>query len=151
MKSEKGITLVSLVTYIAVMIIVLVVMNSIITIFYNNNQGVRLSVKEIIEFNKFNIYFLKEIKAYNNSVDTIDSKDGNPYIIFESGNSFLFKDNRIYYNNIIICSNLKNVKFENETNYRDDGEEEIDKSIVIVSLEFENFRKTMKYKIENIY
>ena len=150
MKREKGITLVSLVTYIAVMIIVLVVMNSIITIFYKNNQGVRLSVKEIIEFNKFNIYFLKEIKAYNNYVDIIDSKDGNPYIIFGSGNSFLFKDNKIYYNNINICNNLKNVKFENEINYGEDGEEEIDKSIVIVSLEFVNFKKTIKYKVENI-
>ena len=151
MNSQKGITLVSLVIYIAVMIIVLVVMNSIITTFYSNNQDVKLSVKEKVEFNKFNMYFLKEIKAYNNSIDTIDTKENNPYIIFESGNSFLFKDNTIYYNDIAICNNLKSVKFQNEIIEKQDGNEAIDKSIVIVSLEFDNFKKTMKYKIENIY
>ena len=151
MKSERGITLVSLIIYIIVMTIILVVMNTIITTFYSNNQDVKLSVKEKIEFNKFNIYFLKEIKGYNNTIDTIGTKEGNPYIIFESGNSFLFKNNKIYYNDIDICNNVKSVKFQNEINYNQGGKKEENKSIVIVSLEFENFKKTMKYKVENIY
>ena len=96
MKQEKGITLVSLIMYVAVMIIVLAVMSSVITNFYKNNQSLDARVEEILEFNKFNTYFLKEIKLYNNNIDSIKSEDGKTYILFSSGNSFLFDMNKIY-------------------------------------------------------
>lgn len=138
MKSDKGITLASLALYIVVMIIVLGIMSSIITTFYANTEGMNAKVQELVEFNKFNMNFLKEAKLYNNSVDSIDE---NTYIVFTSGNSFSFSNNKIYYNNLKIANDVKKVKFEK-------GE---DDTIINVTVEFESFSKTIKYKIENIY
>ena len=150
MKNERGITLVSLVTYIVVMIIVLLIMNSIITTFYSNTESTKASVEEIIEFNKFNMYFLKEIKVRGNNVDQISQDDQNPYILFASGNSFKSNSNKIYYNNIEICNNVKSIKFECEKETDDDENLKFD-NIIKVTLNFENFSKSMSYKIENIY
>lgn len=147
MKSNKGITLVSLAIYILVMMIVLGVMNSIITNFYNNTEGTNKKVEDMVEFNNFNNYFLKEVKQYNNDVDSINNESN--YILFKSGNSFLFNNNKIYYNNIVICNNVENVIFEYLTS--NNGNKTKDETIISVTLQFENFSKTINYKVENIY
>ena len=141
MNNEKGITLVSLVIYIAVMILVLSVMSSIISTFYDNTSGMNGKVQEIIKFNKFNINFLKEVKSYNNAVDKIEVVNGENYILFKSGNSFLYKDNKIYYNNIELIDGVKDAKFIQTE----------DKNIIMVTLAFNSFSKTINYKVENIY
>lgn len=151
MKKQNGITLVSLIIYIAVMIIVLVIMNSVISNFYSNINGLNVNVDEIIEFNKFNIYFLKEVKLYNNSVDTIKTENGSYYVLFSSGNSFTFNSNKIYYNNIEICKNVQDANFEYGKKANEAGTEVEDKTIIKVTLSFENIEKTINYKIENIY
>lgn len=144
MKKEKGITLVSLVVYIIVMVIIIAAMTTIIANFYQNTEAVQGNVQEIVEFNKFNSYFLKEVKTKNNKVDRVDLN----YILFSSGNSFSISNNGIYYNNIKICDNVQNIEFILEQDTEDTGEEY---SIISVTLDFENFNKSIKYKIENIY
>lgn len=145
MKSDKGITLASLALYIVVMIIVLGIMSSIITTFYANTEGMNAKVQELVEFNKFNMNFLKEVKLYNNSVDSIG--ESGTYIVFTSGNSFSFSNNKIYYNNLKIASDVKEVRFEKGK--KDDST--IDDTKIKVTVEFESFSKTIEYKIENIY
>lgn len=142
MRKEKGITMVSLVVYIVVMIIVLGVMSSIITNFYNNTETLQGNVGEIIEFNKFNNYFLKEIKARNNKIDTIKEN----YILFSTGNSFSISSGIIYYNSIKVCENVNEMKIE--ANKNEDG---VYEDIIKVTLNFEKFNKFITYKIENIY
>ena len=144
MKKEKGITMLSLVIYVAVMTVVVAVMGSIITNFYNNTDTIQGNVQEIVEFNKFNNYFLKEIKSNNNEVDHIASD--NTYILFKSGNSFSISNNTIYYNKTRICNNVQSMQIS----LGEDGNG-IDKSIVNVTLNFENFNKSITYKVENIY
>ena len=141
MKKENGITLVSLVVYIIVMIIVLGVMTSITNNFYKNTDAVKGNVEEVVAFNKFNNYFLKEVKSKNNSVDNISSN----YILFESGNSFSIVNNTIY-NNIVICEDVQDMEITLGLN--GDG---IDETIVNVSINFKNFNKSLSYKIEEIY
>ena len=144
MKKEKGITMISLVVYVAVMTVVIGVMSSIITSFYKNTDTVQGNVQEIVEFSKFNSYFLKEVKINNNKVDHISSD--NTYILFTSGNSFSISNNKIYYNNIKICDEVQSMQISLGKNGNG-----IDKSIVNVTLNFENFNKSLNYKIENIY
>ena len=144
MKKEKGITLVSLVIYVVVMIMVIGVMNSIITSFYNNTDVLKGNVQEVVEFNKFNIYFLKEIKGNGKKVDRVEEN----YILFLSGNSFSIAENAVYYNNIKICNGVKNLRFELE---QDTEDAEGEYSIIRVNLSFENFDKTIRYKFEEIY
>lgn len=151
MKNEKGITLTSLIVYVAVMIIVLVILSSIITNFYSNTESTYANVKDAVEFNKFNIYFLKEVKLYDNAVDTINLENDTPYILFNSGNAFIFDNNKIYYNNIEICDRVENASFAYGTTIDKTGKEVEDTTIIKADLKFENFSKTINYKLENIY
>lgn len=142
MKNEKGITLVSLILYVVVMTIVLAVMSSIISTFYKNTDTMQGNVGEIVEFSKFNNYFLKEVKTKNNKVDRIDTS----YILFSSGNSFSISNNAIYYNSIKICNGVQSMEIKSGK----DGNGE-DETIINVTLNFENFNKSINYKIETIY
>lgn len=145
MKKEKAITLTSLVVYIIVMIMVIGVMSSVSFMFYNNTQNLKQSTKDIIEFNNFNNYFVKEIKIANNKVDQISS-DGN-YIIFTNGNSFSFHDNSIFYNELKIANNVNSIKFNYD---KDENEKEIE-DVIVVDVKFNDYEKQMKYKVEEIY
>ena len=142
MIKEHGITLVSLVIYIIVMLIVLVVISTIINKFYQNTESMETDTKEILEFNKFNTYFLKEVKSKGNEVDTITPN----YILFKTGNSFSVSNEKIYYNNIQICKGVKSLMIVQGK----DGTGE-EKDIIYVTLTFENFTKSINYKIEEIY
>lgn len=137
MKKEKGITLVSLVVYIVVMTIVIGVMSSIISNFYKNTDAVQGNVEEIVKFSKFNNYFLKEVKTKDNKVDSISTD----YILFTSGNSFSISDNVIYYNNLEICDEVKSMEITAGA----------DETIINVKISFNNFNKSINYKIEEIY
>lgn len=137
MKKENGITLISLVVYIIVMAIVLVIMGSIIANFRNNTETVQANIQQLVEFNKFNSYFLKEVKITNNKVDDLKS---NNYILFTSGNSFSILNNAIYYNNVKICDGVQKMQISL------DGE-----NIINVTLGLADFTKSIKYKLESIY
>ena len=142
MKDQKGITLTSLVIYVIVMLIVIGVMSVMINRFYNNIGQFEGNTDEIVAYNKFNTYFLKEIKKLGNKIDSITEN----YILFASGNSFSFADNSIYYNDMKICKNVQQMKIESKIK---DNAEKID--VVTVSVEFLNFKKSMSYKLEEIY
>ena len=137
MKSNKGITLVSLIVYIIIMFIVLGGMSAIVNTFYKNNNKAEADTEDILQFNHFNTYFLKEVKTRDNKVDRIS----NNYILFSSGNSFSFKNNQIYYNNIPICEGVQSFMIIPES----------DNSIINVNVTFKNFSKSMNYKVEEIY
>lgn len=143
MKKNNGVTLVSLVVYIVVMSIVIAIMSAIISNFYKNTTIVQGSVEEIIKFNKFNTYFLKEVKSGDNGIDTISEN----YILFSSGNSFSISNNIIYYNDIPVCDKVDTFTFETIEN-----DLELEKRTIIkITLKIGNFEKTINYKIENIY
>lgn len=142
MKKEKGITLTALVIYIIVMVIAVTVINSIISQFYQNTNSIEADTEEIIEFNKFNTYFLKEVKSKGNKVDTINEN----YILFKTGNAFSLSSDKIYYNNIEICKGVQTFTILQGKN--GDG---IDNNIIYVTLSFKNFTKSINYKLEEIY
>lgn len=144
MKKEQGITLTSLVIYIFVMFIVLGVMSAIINQFYQNTNSIEADTEEILEFNKFNTYFLKEVKTKGNKVDSISENDN--YILFGTGNTFSLFSDKIYYNNVEICKGVQSLIISQGKN--GDG---LDKNIIYVTLTFENFTKSINYKIEEIY
>jgi len=144
MKKENGITLVSLIIYIIIMIIAMGAMSTIINEFYKNTDNMEADTKQIIEFNKFNTYFLKEIKKKGNNVDTIN--DENKYILFSSGNSFSLSNNRIYYNDIQVCVGVEDFIIQSGLN--GDG---TNTDIIYITLKIGDFTKSINYKIEEIY
>ena len=138
MRSKNGITMVSLILYILVMIIVIAVMSQIITNFYKNTTDLNADTESVLEFNKFNSYFLNEIKQRDNEIDSIENNN----ILFSSGNTFAKRDDKIYYNNIAICSGVTNfIATKNQS----------DATIINIVIEFNNFRKDINYKLEEMY
>ncbi len=137
MKKQSGITLVSLTIYIIVMTIVLIIMTAIVNRFYQNVDDIEANTEEILQISKFNTYFLKEIKEQGNAIDTIT----NHYILFKTGNSFSLYNGNLYYNQIVICKNVKDFTvIENEK-----------PNVLKIIISFSNFTKAMNYKIEEIY
>ena len=144
MKNEKGITLLSLVIYVAVMIITIPIMSSIIQIFYNNSEDMQVVTKDIINLNKFNTYILKEIKNENNKVEEID--ENGEYISFSSSNYFIKSGDNIFFNKVKICEGVE--EFQVSSGKDGDGQ---DDSIICITIGFKSFSKTINYKIEKIY
>ena len=88
MKSQKAITLTSLVIYITIVLIIV----GILAVITGSLQG---NIKEIYaegtnnaEIDKFNVYFLKEVKKQGNEIDTISENE----ILFTTGNKYTFSN-----------------------------------------------------------
>lgn len=144
MKSEKGVTLMSLATYIVLMLIVIAILTTVSMNFQSNVKQINKQGTEISEISKFNMYFLQEVKKQGNNISSISNSE----ISFISGNQYIYKDNKIYLENItqgtsitIATSIIKcefNKKIENG------------KDIVIVTIQAKNTNEiTNEYVINN--
>lgn len=124
MKSERGITLISITIYVIVMTL-LVALISIITNYFYKNVNISSKQEEINnQYTKFVSYFSEEVNNPENKIlevktenDETDNKIS--YIIFSSGNQYTFvKQNKaIYQGKVKIASFIKDCDFilENET------------------------------------
>ena len=123
MKSERGITLISITIYVIVMTL-LVALISIITNYFYKNVNISSKQEEINnQYTKFVSYFSEEVNNPENKIlevktenDETDNKIS--YIIFSSGNQYTFvKQNKaIYQGKVKIASFIKDCDFilENE-------------------------------------
>lgn len=112
MKSEKGITLMTLIIYIIVMCIVLAMLSLVSDMFFSNTNYLKDTTKYMSEYNKFNMYFIEDVK---NNKDILSISDTE--IIFEDGTIYSYKpspDNSIYRNKVKICNNIGYCKFSNK-------------------------------------
>lgn len=108
MKSQKGITLTSLVLYIMLVLIVLGILSVITASFQSNLKEINKEGTKSSEIDKFNIYFLQEVKKEGNKVSAISENE----ISFITENKFSYKENAIYLNdNIKIAENIENCVF----------------------------------------
>lgn len=137
MKSEKGISLVSLIIYLIVMTIVVTIIARISTYFYKNVSSTDSNLEQNEQLVKFNAFITKEINIQDNIVNDIG--DNGKYIIFnKTQNQYTFENGAIYINKVKICSKIN-------TN---DSRFDINGDVVIVYLTMENgTRFTNCYKI----
>lgn len=140
LKSEKGITLTSLVIYIIVILIVLGIMATISTFFYSNLNIVRDSAKYASEFDKFNSYIVKDVK--NNNKVKVDSNIGP--IIFEDGTTYVYneKDKGIYRGKVKIATHVEGFNCSKKTITINN----VDKDILTVEIIIGNSTKTLLNK-----
>ena len=68
LKSEKGVTLTTLVIYIIVLVVALGILATVSTFFYKNVILIKDSAKYAAEFDKFNASFIKEVALDENSI-----------------------------------------------------------------------------------
>ena len=112
MKSEKGVSLVSLIIYLIAMTITVGIVARISNYFYRNINILDTSLTSSEEFLNFNAYITKEVNIKGNEVQTIGEREISSgrmkYLIFsKTGNQYGFINNEIYLNQVKICSNLK--------------------------------------------
>lgn len=88
LKNNRGITLVALATYMIVILIVLGILSTISSFFYDNLNIVRDSAKYASEFDKFNSFILSDVK--NNNKVYVDQNSNT--IIFEDGTTYVYND-----------------------------------------------------------
>lgn len=142
MKSQRGITLASLAIYLVLIFTVLAILAAITS---NMQIGVIDSGKNgtgYIEINKFNLYFLDDIKKQQNEIDTITENE----ILFTSGNKYTYNSNKktIYLNDKIkIARDIETCEFANL--------EENEKTIIRVTIKQKNSQeKTIDYVLNDI-
>ena len=108
MKSNKGITMISLITYIIGLTIVIGLIATLTTYFYKN-ININDVNSDTTQYTRFSSIFSEEINNKGNYViDCQQITNEVSYIIFSSGNQYTFdeKSKAIYKNNIKICDNI---------------------------------------------
>jgi len=118
MKSERGITLTSLGIYIVVILLVLITLSTITTYFRSNVNEFNTKTSVDLEFDKFNLYFIGEVKKTNNEI--VEENSNETKVVFTSGNTYEFIENSIILNeNIKIAEKIDACTFtfkKNEKN-----------------------------------
>ena len=111
MKSENGITLTSLVIYVVVATIIISTMAVISSFFFSNMSSVNGQEEYALEFNKFNMFFINDVK--NNKKAEINVGK----IVFEDGTVYEYRasEKAIYRNNIKIAKKIEDLKFTENT------------------------------------
>lgn len=134
MRSEKGITLTSLVTYVLGITIIISIITIMSTYFYKNIKIVNDSGKNSEKYTAFNMFFLQDIK---NEKITIAECTGDK-IIFSNGVNYQYYKNRIYRNGVEILNGIELLNFK--TKKDDSGK----KDIITVSIAISGNRKLTK-------
>ena len=141
LKSQNGVTMVSLVIYIACFAIVAGIIAGITTFFYSNTTLMDQEVYTAAEYNKLNMYLVKESEEEGNRLYDIslDETSDMPYIEFSNGNRYtLDKETHIlYYNSICLCEDVQNLTLEKEYTSG--------KEVLKVKVDFTNKSYTTKY------
>ena len=111
MKSEQGVTLTSLVIYIAVATVLISTMAVMSSHFFANIQLVKNQSDYVVEYNKFNMFFIQDVKNNKNVTvnnNTIEFADGTRY-------DFNSDQKAIYRNGKAIAKNIQVAVFKPST------------------------------------
>ena len=126
MKSERGVTLTALVIYIMVATIVISVIAVKNANFFENTQIIKEQDKYAVEFNKFNMFFINDVK--NNKTANVETKK----IVFEDGTTYELKGTDIYRGETKIASRIQLLEFTSETTQVDNTTKNLIKVHLII-------------------
>ena len=113
MKSEKGITLISLIVYVVAMIVVVAIITTLTGYFYRNIDTLQTGNEGAKQYTTFNSYFTNDINEKDNYVLTDESSSTK--LIFANGNQYTYAGNDIYFNKIKICREIESCSFQYNT------------------------------------
>ena len=104
MKSEKGITLISLTIYVIVMTLVVAVVGIVTGVFVKNIQKSSFYTDPIAEYTAFNSYFSDEVN--HEVIKVLECKSN--YVVFNNGIQYTFvEENKgIYRNKVKIARDI---------------------------------------------
>lgn len=140
MKLEKGVTLISLVIYMFIATIVISVMALLSTHFLNNVGIIKTQNDYVVQYNKFNMVFVKDVKS-NKSATVTENK-----IVFEDGTQYEYKNNAIYRNDKKVATNVQYATFTPDI-YTVNN---VIKNLIRVNLNIGTDQKNYKKQIEYV-
>ena len=105
MRSEKGITMMGLIIYITSFLVVVGVIAGITSFFYGNASLMTQELYSSSDYNKLNLYLVKESEQNGNRIKTTGSNN----VEFTNGDKFTFDDTNklLYYNSICLCEDVQ--------------------------------------------
>lgn len=142
MKSEQGVTLTSLVIYIAVATVLISTMAVMSSHFFANIQLVKNQSDYVVEYNKFNMFFIQEVKA-NKAASIIGTT-----IVFEDGTKYEYKDESIYRNDKKIAKNIRTASFEPATYTVNNVTKNLIKVNLNIGAEKKSYQKQIEYVLK---
>ena len=137
MKKENGITMLSLIIYVLLMIFVVAAISNITASFYKNVNDFDTESESTVAYSKFNMFFLNDIKKDNIEIE--DYKDN--YIILALNGEeiqYSIQNNALYRNKVKICDNLNNASITVSEGNK-----------ITINLKIGDYQKTTTYVIEN--
>ena len=168
MKSEKGVTLIIIIVYMIGIILVISILSAISSFFFQNRNYLLDNSRYISEYNKFNMYFIDDIKRNRTAkIEDVYQKDANREdvivegkkvkagmrIVLPDGTVYTYRslgdknnngedtyDNGIYRNRSKICSKISDCTFS--IDYEDRADE---KWIISVKMTIDDFTTTNRY------
>lgn len=142
MKSEQGVTLTSLVIYIAVATVLISTMAVMSSHFFANIQLVKNQSDYVVEYNKFNMFFIQDVKA-NKAASIIGTT-----IVFEDGTKYEYKDESIYRNDKKIAKNIRTASFELATYTVNNVTKNLIKVNLNIGVEKKSYQKQIEYVLK---
>lgn len=150
MRTQKGITLISLIIYVIAMLFTIAIISVMTSYFYKNIQIPNEEYSSLNEYTKFNSYFSEEVNKENNKVieivsysnDDEKNKDKQRYVVFSSNNQYTYipENKAIYQNNVKIANGIEKCEF----NYKIQN----GKEVVEIKLKIGELDKTINYVLK---
>lgn len=108
MRTQRGVTLTSLVIYIIGMVMIISIVSVLTTYFYKNIKNVGADINPIAEYTKFNSYFTNETNTENIKILEVSNEGNQHYIVFDNGTQYTFvpENKGIYRNNVKVCQGV---------------------------------------------
>ena len=147
MKSEKGITLIILTIYIIIFSIVIILLANLSSYIYSNLKNINDRSVDVSEINKFNMYFIEDVKT-NSQAEIRTLTDSNTMqIVFQDGDiySYVINEKSIYKNEQKIA---RNIEAFNAEGYIIDAKKCIQVSIEIGTDDETNYTKATDYVLK---
>ena len=128
LKSDKGITLTSLVIYVIVLLIVIGLMSGFSEYFYKNANKITIKENYEEQYTRFLAYLIKDTNSDQLNFIKIKTDSKNKYLIlrFKDGSQhqYVYSDKNIYYLNvsettpkkILLCNNVTDLTMVYSTN-----------------------------------
>ena len=148
MKSEKGITLISLIIYVIALTIVVGIIAVISGYFYDNIDTSSEDIEPMVEYTKFNSFFSEEVNYVGikvldfNTTKNEQGKVDTSYIVFDNGVQYTFiaENKGIYRNKVKIARGIDECTFDYNI--------EDKKNIVYVTFKAKKLNNPIKYTLK---
>ena len=150
MKREQGITLIILSIYVIIFSIIIALLANLSSYIYNNLEFISDKNLDISEFNKFNMYFIEDVKSNNQVlIENLVDNNNKEYIqiAFANGDIYTYTigDDCIYKNKQKITSKVLDF---NAQGFKKDNKTYIEVTLKVGTEDEANYKKTINYVLK---